>query len=311
MKIINPLYDIAFKYLMDNEQIAKIVISIILDKNVIALQSKPQETPILTEGNITIPRYDFKAIIQNQNGEHQTILIELQKYKNQYPIDRFREYLGNNYIKQETIIDAEGNEKIVTLPITTIYILGYNVVNNTSLAIKVDRTVKDIIFDTEITDKSKFIELLNHKSIILQINAEPTEKKNTRLEKFISLFTQKIKYANSNRIIDINEESINEDAEIVKIVKYLNKATLEEKLIRSMKYEEDHEKSIIDLETELKEERRQKEEAKHSEEEAKQKLINSILKLHKKGFTIKELAEDFGLFENEILEIIEKYETKL
>jgi len=41
MKIINPIYDNSFKYLMDNEQIAKIVLSIVLDTKVLSLQSKP------------------------------------------------------------------------------------------------------------------------------------------------------------------------------------------------------------------------------------------------------------------------------
>lgn len=31
MKIINPLYDRAFKYLMENERLAKKVISVLLD----------------------------------------------------------------------------------------------------------------------------------------------------------------------------------------------------------------------------------------------------------------------------------------
>ncbi len=56
MKIVNPIYDNAFKYLMDNEQIAKLVLSIILDTKVLTLQSKPQETHLLL-GNINVARY--------------------------------------------------------------------------------------------------------------------------------------------------------------------------------------------------------------------------------------------------------------
>jgi len=47
MKILNPIYDNAFKYLMDNEEIAKMVLSIILNTRVVSLQSKPQETPLV------------------------------------------------------------------------------------------------------------------------------------------------------------------------------------------------------------------------------------------------------------------------
>ncbi len=43
MRIINPLYDQAFKYMMDNELIAKKVLSVILEKDVISVQSRATE----------------------------------------------------------------------------------------------------------------------------------------------------------------------------------------------------------------------------------------------------------------------------
>ncbi len=39
MRILNPLYDWAFKYLMDNNEIAKKFLSILLKKNVIHLEN--------------------------------------------------------------------------------------------------------------------------------------------------------------------------------------------------------------------------------------------------------------------------------
>lgn len=59
MKIVNPIYDNAFKYLMDNQAIAKIVLSIILDTKVISLESKPQETLLAVEEGISVSRFDF------------------------------------------------------------------------------------------------------------------------------------------------------------------------------------------------------------------------------------------------------------
>lgn len=43
MRIVNPLYDQAFKYLMDNEAIAKKILSLILEQEIISLQSKSQK----------------------------------------------------------------------------------------------------------------------------------------------------------------------------------------------------------------------------------------------------------------------------
>ncbi|PIE86383.1 MAG: hypothetical protein CSA05_00775 [Bacteroidia bacterium] len=192
MKIINPIYDSAFKYLMENEQIAKIVLSIILDTKVVSLQSKPQESTRIL-GNINISRFDFKAVIQNESGENRSVLVEVQKYKTPDPIIRFRRYLAKNYLKEETIIDAKGKEKTLPLPIISIYILGFDLPEYSCRAIRVDNKPFDIVRQKELQQKNTFIELLTHQSFILiAAPKENVEKKNTRLERFLDLFIQKL-----------------------------------------------------------------------------------------------------------------------
>ena len=46
MKIINPIYDKAFKYLMENGKFAKRILSIILDVEVVEVNLEHQETHI-------------------------------------------------------------------------------------------------------------------------------------------------------------------------------------------------------------------------------------------------------------------------
>ena len=252
MKIINPLYDNAFKHLMDNEQIAKLVLSIILSETVISLQSKPQETPIYTENTRTTSRYDFKAVIRNSEGEDRTVLIELQKYKHPDPIMRFREYVAETYRKEETFIDSNGGEKTVPLPIVTVYILGYKVTKADILALEVGRFVRDIIWGTPVTEKLDFVELLTHGCFIFQVGVKPAKLRGTQLEKFLSLFSQKLKGEASNYCIDIEvDESVASDTDLTKIVHHLDQATLDESVIRSLKYEESYEKGIRTVEQEL------------------------------------------------------------
>ncbi len=133
MKILNPLYDNAFKYLMEDNNIAKTVLSIILDTDIISLQAKPQET-VLHNG---LFRFDYKAVIKEENGDSKTILVEVQKYNSPDPIKRFRDYLGVNYSTTETIQTADG-EVEASLPLVTIYILGFNVTDVDCRIIKVD-----------------------------------------------------------------------------------------------------------------------------------------------------------------------------
>jgi len=106
MRIINPLYDQAFKYLMDNEQAAKMVLSVILEKEVLSVQTKSTEQALIDKRReVHLSRFDFKAIIRSPETGEQNVLIEIQKSKNPDPIMRFRRYLGKNYIRTESFID--------------------------------------------------------------------------------------------------------------------------------------------------------------------------------------------------------------
>jgi hypothetical protein len=321
MKIINPIYDNAFKYLMDNEQIAKIVLSIILGEKIIALQSKPQETVVYSDNYQGTARYDFKAIIRNTKNEDISALIELQKYKSPNPIVRFREYLADNYSKEETIIDAQGNEKKQAIPIITIYILGYKITKAELLALQIGRTIKDIIWDVPVNEKPDFVELLTHSCIILQVNAKPEKLKHTRLEKFLRLFSQKLQGADPNYVIEVElDKETENDTEITEIVSYLNKATLDEKIVRSLKYEESYEQGLKAIEQELastkvqvEQERKEKElaEAKAEQERkekelALNKIKDAVKTMSGQGFENAVIASVFKISEEEVIKIIEK-----
>ena len=281
MRIVNPLYDQAFKYLMDNETIAKKILSLILEQEIVSLQSKPQEIKLLNKTNmVPLSRFDFKAIIRTPENTHKNILIEVQKSRNPDPIIRFRRYLGKNYIKEETYINPKGKEVKGPLPIVTIYFLGYSLPEYDNLAIIVNNRVMDAITKKEIKKKNSFVELLTHPSYILQVMKLPT-KRRTKLERFLSFFDQD-KKTEDDYVLDVEEENNND---LKDIADYLHRGTLDEDLINSLSYEEDYDGSIKKLEEEKedakqrekeakqreKEERRLKEEAKQREEEAKQR----------------------------------------
>ena len=62
MQIANPIYDVVFKYLLEDKKVAKLLLSAILEKEVIDIEFLPQEyTTNLEEKSITIYRLDFKA----------------------------------------------------------------------------------------------------------------------------------------------------------------------------------------------------------------------------------------------------------
>jgi len=319
MKIVNPLYDYAFKYLMDNEQIAKKVLSIILNTKVLQLHSKPQETTISQtfliepDSNVKLTtlkmvRYDFKAIILTDEGEEQTALIELQKYDTPDPIVRFRQYLASNYLKEDTYIDSNGNEQVRPLPIITIYILGFNLKGFETPAFKVLNQPYDLINNRIIDVKSDFVNLLTHPSIILQAAYE-SKSQDTKLERFLRIFHQKMRGEKSDYVIEL-EEGEEFEGDLKEIVEYLHRALANEELLRQLQLEDSTTKGIKDLKVNLDDAVKRAEESAKREEEAlakeKEKSFKLAFKMAKLGDSVEEIMEETGLSREEIQEIRKK-----
>jgi hypothetical protein len=301
MKIINPIYDQAFKYMMDNEIIAKKVLSIILGQQVLSIQSKPQETKTIDKKrDIPLSRFDFKAIIHNEQGEEMNVLIELQKSNKPDPIMRFRRYLGKNYIRRETFINPRGIEETRVLPIITIYLLGYKLAEYDTPAILVNNVVTDTVNNRQINLKNEFVQLLTHPSYILQIERlKPVRR--TKIEKFLAIFDQG-KKTDEDFILDIEETEDEEDLKEIK--QYLNRATQDEEMIRMLELEEDIDQEFGKLETELELARQREEEERKQKEEALDTIRKMIEKLHAKGVPVSEIATITGKPEGEIMKML-------
>jgi hypothetical protein len=186
MVIANPIYDVVFKRMMENEKVAKFFIGTLLDTTIETVEVKPQEFTYTDElAGLAVFRLDFIATIKTETGEEKKILIEIQKAKNQIDLMRFRNYLAEQYKKEEKL----NNVKIV-LPITTIYILGFTLPDINTPCIKVERNYKDLINNIVIEKKSDFIEKLTHDSYVIQVE-RITDRYQTRLDKLLSIFEQR------------------------------------------------------------------------------------------------------------------------
>jgi hypothetical protein len=213
MVIANPIYDIVFKRMMENERVAKFFIGTLLDEMIESVEVKPQEYTF--EGNINyddpailqalqnrmlerlsirVYRLDFIATIRTAAGEVKKILVEIQKANNHVDLMRFRTYLAEQYRKEDIIND----EKMI-LPITTIYILGFKLPEIETPCLKVERNYHDLTNKTTLTTKSDFVEKLTHDSFIVQVE-RITDRYQTRLDKLLSVFEQR-NFVDEKRII--------------------------------------------------------------------------------------------------------------
>ncbi len=202
MIIANPIYDVVFKRLMENDKVAKFFIGTLLEQTIESVEVKPQEytykgeleTPegiqaaeerIRERFSIWVYRLDFIATIRTETGELKKVLIEIQKAKNPIDLMRFRNYLAEQYKKEDKI-----NNENVVLPITTIYILGFKLPEIESPCIRVKRDYIDLINKTTITQKSEFVEKLTHDCFVVQVE-RITDRYQTRLDKLLSVFEQR------------------------------------------------------------------------------------------------------------------------
>ena len=189
MIIANPIYDVVFKYLLEDLEIARELLSMILGEDIISIEIKPQETATeITGSNINILRFDFKAVIKTQTGEIKKILIELQKAKQVLDVMRFRRYLADNYKKEDEVLTDKGELEKRPLPIVTIYFLGFPLDNIDRGVVKINRGYWDVITEELIDVKEDFVELLTHDSYLIQIRLL-AGKSRTKLERVLQVFS--------------------------------------------------------------------------------------------------------------------------
>ncbi len=238
MIIANPLYDVVFKYLLEDMDIAKEFLSTILKEEILYVEPKPQETvtEVSADGDIRIIRFDFKVTIETPTGELKKTLIELQKLKQSFEIMRFRRYLGDNYAKEDDVISGDGTVIKMPLPIVTIYILGFLLEKLKTAVVKINREYRDVLTDTVIPNiKEDFVELLTHDSYVIQARLLAPEAK-TKLERVLQIFNPKFKTPDRHKL---NFTGNTEEPIVQKMLNRLQRAIADEELRRNMDVEDE------------------------------------------------------------------------
>ena len=189
MFIANPIYDVVFKYLLDDEKVAKLFLSALLDETVEALTYRATEVRSeYKQAGVCILRMDFAATIRLANGDSKLVLIEIQKAHSSNEILRFRKYLGAQYGNPDNVFLDEKGKKLA-LPILSIYFLGEGLEYVEAPVVRVSRIYRDASTSEEILQKEPFIESLTHDSIIVQVPQLKARRRN-ELEKLLSVFDQ-------------------------------------------------------------------------------------------------------------------------
>lgn len=245
--IANPIYDSVFKYLMEDERIAKTILSALLKKEVVSIEARPHEYSNQVRDKISMFRIDFAANVREADGKERLILVELQKTWLETETLRFRQYLGAQYSSKRNI--QKDSREGYAIPMITIYLLGHRVGDIEEPVVYVDHKSYD--YDgNEVTKgmPDPFIESLVHNSIIVQIPLLHGQI-NNRLEKVLSVFDQTKADVDNPHVLSLDERAYEGDDSMEYILRRLTQAAADADMRQDMNVEDEYYSAIENRDT--------------------------------------------------------------
>ena len=250
MVVANPIYDTVFKYLMEDERIARTILSSLLKRDIIKVEVRPHEYANSKRDSLSIFRIDFAATVSKADGSNSVILIELQKTWLPTETLRFRQYLGVQYENPRNIV-AESKDQHA-LPMVAVYLLGHCVGDIEEPVIYVRHNVYD--YNEQPVTKgipNAFVESLTHDSIIVQI-PRLHGKINNRLDEILSIFDQSHINQENQHVLDLDDSVYAEDdIEMQRILRRLLMAASDADMRMNMNVEDEYFSIIESRDTDI------------------------------------------------------------
>jgi len=178
--IPNPIYDVVFKYLMEDLESAKIILSTLINENIKKLSFEPVShsekiKDPSSEQEIKLFHLDFTALVEKPDGSEELIMIELQKANQGSDIFRFKRYISANFQKKQeseiTNPTTKAIEKIQKpIRLLPIFILNFRIENEINdLIIKTNRQKYGIFREKILEKNNEFIDHLSYDIWVIQL----------------------------------------------------------------------------------------------------------------------------------------------
>ena len=245
MQIANPIYDAAFKYLMQDDQVARLLVGRIADLEVASLDLRPQETAQPREaGNgdsakappLALFRMDFAARVRTPEGAERQVLIEIQKTNAPTTVERFRTYLGQQMCNPDNVVmHPSGRREAV--PIVTIYLLGYDLRVSEEAVLDVFPQVRERRTGRELGAGHPFIAGIHHRSHVVQI-PRLRGRRRDELERLLSIFDQGDSRIERGGTHVLNVDEMEYPSEYGFVLRRLHRAVADEKVRQFMEGED-------------------------------------------------------------------------
>jgi hypothetical protein len=295
MKIANPMYDVVFKYLIEDLECAKLLLGEIIQQEIIECELLHNEIASEAQSESGVLKMDFKAMVKTKEEKHLLVIIEVQKALKETNLLRFRQYLGSQYSNKNNCYSE--NDKKIPLPIFSIYFLGYNIgLDNKVPIIKVSPKSFDYTEGSEIKSTSTFTDSLSHEMVIIQTKVLKNSQRSL-LEGFLSNFMPEVQ-----QFLVVNPGDF--DRKFVSLLKRLEKATMKKEIVELMQRENLIQEEWENMVRSIAEAKQRETEAKQREMEMKikvqeeQKQKDEIIKMAVLNF------RNLGLGPEEISKIL-------
>ena len=307
--VANPLYDAVFKYLMEDDRIAKTILAALLKKKVIDVKIRRNEYANLTRReSISMFRIDFAATVLDEDNKPHLMLIELQKTWLPTETLRFRRYLALQYNNEENMLKEE-HEKYA-IPMVAIYLLGHCIGKIEEPVIYVNHHA--YTYDGKKVEEGipdPFVESLQHDSIIVQIPLLHG-RVNNRLEKVLCLFDQ-TNVADNKKVIKVDDKQFEGDNDMEYIVRRLQSAAADPDMRYQMNAEDEFFKElgardslIMEKDGQLKEKDGQLKEKDGQLKEKDEMLRRMIKGMQENGMSLDDIAKMLNKTVDEVKQIL-------
>ncbi len=309
MEIANPIYDAAFKYLMQDDRAARLLVGRIAGLEVESLELRPQELaapradgPAVAAPPLALFRMDFAARVRAPGGGERQVLIEIQKTNAPTVVERFRAYLGQQMRSPSNVV-AHPSGRREAVPIVTIYLLGYDLGVSDEAVLDVRPRATERRTGAEIDAGHPFIAGIHHRSHVVQIPRLRGRRRDD-LERVLSIFDQgeaRIEQGGA-QVLTIDESAY--PREYAFVLRQLHRAASEAEVRRFMEGEDQLLRDSISWGRQAEHERREKERERRRADRAERALSRSIRHLHGLGHEAAAIAEALSIGVDEVRRVL-------
>ncbi|MBR1448793.1 MAG: hypothetical protein IJ588_08645 [Prevotella sp.] len=311
MTIANPIYDSVFKFLMEDERVARTILSALLKMDIVKVEVRPHEYSNSQRDTLSMFRIDFGATVRESDGTERIILIKVQKTWLETETLRFRQYLGVQYQRKENIM-ADSREGYA-LPMVAVYILGHKVGDVEEPVLYVRHDAFDYN-ENRVTKglPNPFIDSLTHDSIIVQIPRLHGQI-NNRLDKVLSVFDQTLLTPDCEHFLNFDDSLYQGDEDLQPILHRLLMAASDADTRQDMNVEDEYYSVIEKRDTDIMMKDRQLAEKNalltQKDEQLSQKdeqLKSTVQLLLQNGINLETIASNMNMPTDKLQQLLDK-----